>query len=177
MMETIRIRRMGYPVRYTHQEFRDRYRVLNSRKFIHSYTPGVPVVTPSSDATPRQISEAIVANMDNIPTVNADDWLLGATKIFIRDTQYRALEELRNKVMGEHVRRIQSVWRMYRHAKRYQKIRKAAVHLQTGMLLLYIKYIVLKTNLFLIVMVGMTVRSEYLARKHACCILQGCMSQ
>lgn len=133
MMETIRIRRMGYPVRYTHQEFRDRYRVLNSRKFIHSYTPGAPVVTPAPDATHRQVTEAVVSNMDNLPSINPDDWLLGHTKIFIRDTQYRALEELRNKVMGEHVRRIQSVYRMYRHSKRYQLLRKSAIHLQTGM--------------------------------------------
>jgi myosin heavy subunit len=133
MMETIRIRRMGYPVRYTHQEFRDRYRVLNSRKFVHAHKPSASVITPASNATTRQVCEAVMANMGHIPTIIADDWLLGLTKVFIRDTQYRALEELRNKVMTEHVRRIQSVWRMYRLAKLYKRMRKAAICLQTSM--------------------------------------------
>ena len=136
MMETIRIRRMGYPVRYTHQEFRDRYRVLNSRKFVHAHKPDAQVVAPANNAAPRAVCEAVMANMSHMPTIVHDNWLLGLTKVFIRDTQYRALEDLRNKVMTEHVRRIQSVWRMYRAKKLFKRMRKAAVCLQTSMKLI-----------------------------------------
>uniref|UniRef100_A0A8C6IQ70 Uncharacterized protein n=1 Tax=Melopsittacus undulatus TaxID=13146 RepID=A0A8C6IQ70_MELUD len=57
MMETIRIRRAGYPIRYTFVEFVDRYRVL---------MPGVK---------PR-IAEAVLGR--------DDDWQIGKTKIFLK---------------------------------------------------------------------------------------------
>uniref|UniRef100_A0A8C3CNT6 Myosin VIIA n=1 Tax=Cairina moschata TaxID=8855 RepID=A0A8C3CNT6_CAIMO len=57
MMETIRIRRAGYPIRYTFVEFVDRYRVL---------MPGVK---------PR-IAEAVLGK--------DDDWQIGKTKIFLK---------------------------------------------------------------------------------------------
>uniref|UniRef100_A0A8D3CZ53 Myosin VIIAa n=1 Tax=Scophthalmus maximus TaxID=52904 RepID=A0A8D3CZ53_SCOMX len=57
MMETIRIRRAGYPIRYTFVEFVDRYRVL---------MPGVK---------PR-IAEAVLGR--------DDDWQMGKTKIFLK---------------------------------------------------------------------------------------------
>lgn len=133
MMETIRIRRMGYPVRYTHQEFCDRYRILNSRKFVTAFNPTALVVAPAKNAAVKQICEAVMSNMGYIPSIVHDDWLLGITKVFIRDTQYRAIEELRNKVLTEHVRRIQSVWRMFRLKKLYRRMRRAAVCIQTCM--------------------------------------------
>lgn len=142
MMETIRIRKQGYPVRYTHGEFHDRYRVLNSRKFIQLHAPAASFRALPTNAHAneqlRSTCDTVMANMNNLPNIIADDWLLGATKIFMRDTQYRAIEELRIKVMSEQVRRIQSVYRMFRAKKRYQKMRRSAVCLQTGILIINI---------------------------------------
>uniref|UniRef100_A0AAY5JWK3 Myosin VIIAb n=1 Tax=Esox lucius TaxID=8010 RepID=A0AAY5JWK3_ESOLU len=60
MMETIRIRRAGYPIRYTFGEFVDRYRVL------------MPGVKPAN----RQVMEAVLGR--------DDDWQIGKTKIFLK---------------------------------------------------------------------------------------------
>uniref|UniRef100_A0AAR2LJP9 Myosin VIIAa n=1 Tax=Pygocentrus nattereri TaxID=42514 RepID=A0AAR2LJP9_PYGNA len=60
MMETIRIRRAGYPIRYTFVEFVDRYRVL---------MPGVK-------GTCQRIAEAVLGR--------DDDWQMGKTKIFLK---------------------------------------------------------------------------------------------
>uniref|UniRef100_A0A672V9S5 Myosin VIIA n=1 Tax=Strigops habroptila TaxID=2489341 RepID=A0A672V9S5_STRHB len=64
MMETIRIRRAGYPIRYTFVEFVDRYRVL---------MPGVK---------PR-IAEAVLGK--------DDDWQIGKTKIFLKVGQCKEI--------------------------------------------------------------------------------------
>ena len=136
MMETIRIRKQGYPVRYTHGEFHDRYRVLNSRKFLLAHAPTANYRAPPTgklQATAlRTACDVVIANMNHVPRVVGDDWLLGATKVFMRDTQYRTLEELRIKVVSAQVRRIQSVYRMYHAKKKYQRLRRSAICLQTG---------------------------------------------
>uniref|UniRef100_A0AAX7TJV2 Myosin VIIAb n=1 Tax=Astatotilapia calliptera TaxID=8154 RepID=A0AAX7TJV2_ASTCA len=65
MMETIRIRRAGYPIRYTFAEFVDRYRVL------------MPGVKPEDlRGTCQQIVQARLGKHD--------DWQIGKTKIFLK---------------------------------------------------------------------------------------------
>uniref|UniRef100_A0A8C3IXX5 Myosin VIIA n=1 Tax=Chrysemys picta bellii TaxID=8478 RepID=A0A8C3IXX5_CHRPI len=64
MMETIRIRRAGYPIRYSFVEFVDRYRVL---------MPGVK---------PR-IAEVVLGK--------DDDWQIGKTKIFLKVRCFQAV--------------------------------------------------------------------------------------
>uniref|UniRef100_A0A8D3D692 Myosin VIIAa n=1 Tax=Scophthalmus maximus TaxID=52904 RepID=A0A8D3D692_SCOMX len=65
MMETIRIRRAGYPIRYTFVEFVDRYRVL------------MPGVKPEDlRGTCQRIAEAVLGR--------DDDWQMGKTKIFLK---------------------------------------------------------------------------------------------
>uniref|UniRef100_A0A8C7D0J9 Myosin VIIA n=1 Tax=Oncorhynchus kisutch TaxID=8019 RepID=A0A8C7D0J9_ONCKI len=65
MMETIRIRRAGYPIRYTFGEFVDRYRVL----MCHSF--------------PGKIVEAVLGR--------DDDWEIGKTKIFLKLCCYNVI--------------------------------------------------------------------------------------
>uniref|UniRef100_A0A8C5BYF8 Myosin VIIAa n=1 Tax=Gadus morhua TaxID=8049 RepID=A0A8C5BYF8_GADMO len=69
MMETIRIRRAGYPIRYTFVEFVDRYRVL---------MPGVKPAYKQEDlrGTCQRIAEAVLGR--------DDDWQMGKTKIFLK---------------------------------------------------------------------------------------------
>uniref|UniRef100_A0A8C4S7H9 Myosin VIIB n=1 Tax=Erpetoichthys calabaricus TaxID=27687 RepID=A0A8C4S7H9_ERPCA len=88
MMETIRIRKAGYPIRYTFEEFLDRYRVL----------------LPSAiKEDPEQccgfISEAVIGQ--------EGDWKIGKTKIFLRD-----------KALNEKAVLIQRVLRGYKHRYR-----------------------------------------------------------
>ncbi|XP_048643964.1 unconventional myosin-VIIa isoform X2 [Marmota marmota marmota] len=69
MMETIRIRRAGYPIRYSFVEFVERYRVL---------LPGVKPAYKQGDlrGTCQRIAEAVLGTHD--------DWQIGKTKIFLK---------------------------------------------------------------------------------------------
>uniref|UniRef100_A0A8B9CCI2 Myosin VIIA n=1 Tax=Anser brachyrhynchus TaxID=132585 RepID=A0A8B9CCI2_9AVES len=73
MMETIRIRRAGYPIRYTFVEFVDRYRVL------------MPGVKPAY----KQVStffhcKHLLSRIAEAVLGKDDDWQIGKTKIFLK---------------------------------------------------------------------------------------------
>ncbi|XP_048643965.1 unconventional myosin-VIIa isoform X3 [Marmota marmota marmota] len=77
MMETIRIRRAGYPIRYSFVEFVERYRVL---------LPGVKPAYKQGDlrGTCQRIAEAVLGTHD--------DWQIGKTKIFLKPPRAQQLE-------------------------------------------------------------------------------------
>lgn len=67
MMETIRIRRAGYPIRHTFAEFVDRYRIL---------VAGVkPSVSEECKSASDKICRAILGDAD---------FQLGKTKVFLK---------------------------------------------------------------------------------------------
>uniref|UniRef100_A0A8C9R4M5 Myosin VIIAa n=1 Tax=Scleropages formosus TaxID=113540 RepID=A0A8C9R4M5_SCLFO len=103
MMETIRIRRAGYPIRYTFVEFVDRYRVL---------MPGVK---------PR-IAEAVLGR--------DDDWQMGKTKIFLKDHHDMLLEIERDKAITDKVILIQKVVRGFKDRSNFLRMRKSAMLVQ-----------------------------------------------
>uniref|UniRef100_A0A8C9EQ23 Myosin VIIB n=1 Tax=Pavo cristatus TaxID=9049 RepID=A0A8C9EQ23_PAVCR len=101
MMETIRIRKAGYPVRYTFEEFFDRYRALLPR-FVR------PHLFLKNDA--RQccirISEAVLGKDES--------WQAGKTKIFLKDYHDTILELERQKILTDKVLLIQKVMRGFK---------------------------------------------------------------
>ncbi|KAL3970657.1 Bcl-2-modifying factor [Sarotherodon galilaeus] len=138
MMETIRIRRAGYPIRYTFAEFVDRYRVL---------MPGVKPAHIQEDlqGTCQQIVQARLGKHD--------DWQIGKTKIFLKDHHDMQLEIERDKAITDKViliqkavrglkertnflrlrgavTVIQKVWRGYRCRKNYQIMQSGFLRLQ-----------------------------------------------
>lgn len=92
MMETIRIRRAGYPIRYTFGEFVDRYRVL---------MPGVKPANRQEDlrGTCQKIVEAVLGR--------DGDSEIGKTKIFLKDHHDMQLEIDRDKAITDKVILIQ----------------------------------------------------------------------
>uniref|UniRef100_A0A7N8XXN1 Myosin VIIAa n=1 Tax=Mastacembelus armatus TaxID=205130 RepID=A0A7N8XXN1_9TELE len=108
MMETIRIRRAGYPIRYTFVEFVDRYRVL----------------MPGEDlrGTCQRIAEAVLGR--------DDDWQMGKTKIFLKDHHDMLLEIERDKAITDKVILIQKVVRGFKDRSNFLKMRKSAVLIQ-----------------------------------------------
>uniref|UniRef100_T1IYK7 Myosin motor domain-containing protein n=1 Tax=Strigamia maritima TaxID=126957 RepID=T1IYK7_STRMM len=136
MMETIRIRRAGYPIRHTFKEFVDRYRFL---------IPGVP---PSHKvdcyaATTRICSKVLVKA----------DYQLGKTKVFLKDAHDLFLEQERDRVLTRKIlilqkcirgwvlrrrfvrmrtsaRLIQKTWRTYAQRKRFIAMRVGFLRLQ-----------------------------------------------
>ncbi|KAJ8280450.1 hypothetical protein GJAV_G00054700 [Gymnothorax javanicus] len=115
MMETIRIRRAGYPIRYTFVEFVDRYRVL---------MPGVKPAYKQEDlrGTCQRIAEAVLGRHD--------DWQMGKTKIFLKDHHDMLLEIERDKAITDKVILIQKVVRGFKDRSNFLKMRKSAMLIQ-----------------------------------------------
>lgn len=136
MMETIRIRRAGYPIRHNFEDFVDRYRLL------------------AVGILPSQKENCRVASTKILQTVLKDaDYQLGKTKVFLKDAQDVFLEQQRELVMTKkiliiqktvrswHVRRkfvmmrhgviaIQRAWRAHETKRRFMKMRYGYMRLQ-----------------------------------------------
>uniref|UniRef100_A0A8C1WV52 Myosin VIIAb n=1 Tax=Cyprinus carpio TaxID=7962 RepID=A0A8C1WV52_CYPCA len=102
MMETIRIRRAGYPIRYTFAEFVDRYRVL------------MPGVKPEDL---RATSQRIVVSV----LQRDGGWQIGKTKIFLKVTKFLKVKNA--------VTLIQRIWRGYISRKHYAVVSWHAMRL------------------------------------------------
>uniref|UniRef100_A0A8C4EBN6 Myosin VIIAa n=1 Tax=Dicentrarchus labrax TaxID=13489 RepID=A0A8C4EBN6_DICLA len=122
MMETIRIRRAGYPIRYTFVEFVDRYRVL------------MPGVKPAG--TCQRIAEAVLGR--------DDDWQMGKTKIFLKvllqfnkTETHKVISDFLFPVIRSNFLKmrksavfIQKTWRGYQCRKNYGAMRAGFSRLQ-----------------------------------------------
>uniref|UniRef100_A0A671U7L0 Myosin VIIAa n=1 Tax=Sparus aurata TaxID=8175 RepID=A0A671U7L0_SPAAU len=117
MMETIRIRRAGYPIRYTFVEFVDRYRVL-----MPGVKPAYKQVEWNYRGTCQRIAEAVLGR--------DDDWQMGKTKIFLKDHHDMLLEIERDKAITDKVILIQKVVRGFKDRSNFLKMRKSAVFIQ-----------------------------------------------
>ncbi|KAM6970400.1 unconventional myosin-VIIa [Aplochiton taeniatus] len=115
MMQTIRIRRAGYPIRYTFAEFVDRYRVL---------MPGVKPAHLQNDlrGTCREIVDAVLGRND--------DWQIGKTKIFLKDHHDMQLEIERDKAITYKVICIQKTVRGVRERAHFLKVKRAVTLIQ-----------------------------------------------
>ncbi|XP_070816887.1 unconventional myosin-VIIa [Chaetodon trifascialis] len=111
MMETIRIRKAGYPVRYTFNEFLGRYRVL-----LKAYL--CDPKTESEVKCCESICQAVLAG--------EGDWKFGKTKIFLKDYHDSMLEVERMKELNAKALMIQKVIRCYKYRKQFLK-KKAGV--------------------------------------------------
>ncbi|KAM7085090.1 unconventional myosin-VIIa isoform 3-T3 [Molossus nigricans] len=115
MMETIRIRRAGYPIRYSFLEFVERYRVL---------LPGVKPAYKQDDlrGTCQRMAEAVLGAHD--------DWQIGKTKIFLKDHHDMLLEVERDKAITDRVILLQKVIRGFKDRSHFLKLKNAATLIQ-----------------------------------------------
>lgn len=137
VLSTAKIRKVGYPVRLKFQHFVERYR--------HLLKQPIPRGTPYRDLC-RLI-------LDTFSLINDNDFQLGATRVFLRESLHRKLEFGRNErlhkaatIIQRKVRKtllerksqrrqesatlVQKVYRGYRERKRYQKVRNGVVKAQ-----------------------------------------------
>ncbi|XP_069721035.1 unconventional myosin-VIIb [Phaenicophaeus curvirostris] len=117
MMETIRIRKAGYPIRYSFEEFFERYRVL---------LPWSLREQLRNDARQSciSISEAVLGKDES--------WQAGKTKIFLKDHHDTVLELRRQSILTDKVLLIQKVMRGLKDRKQFLKQRKSAVAIQSA---------------------------------------------
>ncbi|XP_046298001.1 unconventional myosin-VIIa isoform X4 [Marmota monax] len=115
MMETIRIRRAGYPIRYSFVEFVERYRML---------LPGVKPAYKQGDlrGTCQRIAEAVLGTHD--------DWQIGKTKIFLKDHHDMLLEVERDKAITDRVILLQKIIRGFKDRSNFLKLKNSATLIQ-----------------------------------------------
>ncbi|XP_057282395.1 unconventional myosin-VIIb isoform X3 [Pezoporus wallicus] len=117
MMETIQIRKAGFPVRYSFEEFFDRYRVI---------LPWSLQQQLKNDARQSciSISEAVLGKDES--------WQAGKTKMFLKDHHDTVLELQRQNILTDKVLLIQKVMRGVKDRKQFLKQRKSAVAIQSA---------------------------------------------
>ncbi|XP_013140302.1 PREDICTED: unconventional myosin-IXa-like [Papilio polytes] len=110
MLETVRIRQAGYNVRLTYEEFIQLYRIL------------LPKGLLSSQADVRHFLATL--NLDR------DNYQVGATKIFMRESEQRKLEyRLHQQIMASIIT-IQRWHRAVLERRRFLALRRAALLIQ-----------------------------------------------
>ncbi|CAH2231979.1 jg4040 [Pararge aegeria aegeria] len=117
MLDTIKIRQMGYPIRIPFQSFVDRYRYL-----LKSMPPR---------STPyREICNTILTEMPPTGAVGAD-FQLGAARVFVREALHRALERARADKLRAAATLLQAGIRGYLARKQYYQMRHSAIRIQS----------------------------------------------
>uniref|UniRef100_A0A914DZP4 Myosin-VIIa n=1 Tax=Acrobeloides nanus TaxID=290746 RepID=A0A914DZP4_9BILA len=114
MLETIRIRKAGYPIRHDYENFVSRYRIL------------VPKIGPANkvdciSATKKICSKVLGENAD---------YQLGKSKVFLKDVHDLYLEQEHDRMLTNYATTIQKIMRGWIERKRYQKMRQAAMVIQ-----------------------------------------------
>uniref|UniRef100_A0A8C4I6M7 Myosin VIIAb n=1 Tax=Dicentrarchus labrax TaxID=13489 RepID=A0A8C4I6M7_DICLA len=112
MMETIRIRRAGYPIRYTFAEFVERYRVL------------MPGIKPAHIQV-KHTTTIVLARLGKY-----DDWQIGKTKIFLKDHHDMQLEIERDKAITDKVILIQKAVRGLKERTNFLRLKSAVIVIQ-----------------------------------------------
>ncbi|XP_054605643.2 unconventional myosin-VIIb [Nothobranchius furzeri] len=115
MMETIKIRKAGYPVRYTFSEFLDRYRALLK-------TSTCDPKTESKEKCCESICGRVL--------VGQGDWKIGKTKIFLKDFHDTMLELERMKELNAKALLIQKVLRGYKYRREFLKKKASTLIIQ-----------------------------------------------
>ncbi|XP_019398450.1 PREDICTED: unconventional myosin-VIIb [Crocodylus porosus] len=117
MMETIRIRKAGYPIRYSFAEFLERYRVL----------------LPASAREQQQNDARWCCMVISEKVIGKDGgWQVGRTKIFLKDYHDTILEVQREKELTNKAILIQKVLRGFKDRKQFLMQRRSAVVIQTA---------------------------------------------
>ncbi|XP_075232051.1 unconventional myosin 10A isoform X3 [Lycorma delicatula] len=114
MLETIRIRKVGYPIRIKFQEFAERYRYLLPTRTVP------PRGTPS-----RELCNLILER-------HGGEYQLGTTKVFLRENLERALERDRAAILRRAAIILQQWVRGFLARKHYQMSKKSAIKLQSA---------------------------------------------
>jgi len=115
MLETIRIRRMGYPIRYVHEDFWKRYRVI----------------CPEVDMVKGDYAKSCSALLKGLGLSSPGDFQLGKTKVFLKQNIANDLEDKRNLALTDIILKMQTWWRMMALRVRFVEKQKGSHAIQT----------------------------------------------
>eukprot|EP00127_Corallochytrium_limacisporum_P004109 Clim_evm54s157 gene=Clim_evmTU54s157 len=117
VLETIRISAAGFPNKKFHDEFVTRYRPL---------LKGISPKEDNLEECVRNILEQYCTSEDG-----HDRYQIGKTKVFLRAGELPLLEDKRSERFRKAAVMIQSNYRAHYHQKRFVRIRRTALALQT----------------------------------------------
>ncbi|KAI3378798.1 hypothetical protein SNEBB_000798 [Seison nebaliae] len=138
MMETIRVRRAGYPIRHTFAEFVDRYRMC---------CDGINPSFKERDC--KSASKKIC-----VKVLKNGDYQLGKTKVFLKDSQDSLMEKAREEAIAQKIEIlqlfikawamrkiflklnggmeiIQNHWRMYKIKRQFDNVQNGFMKVQS----------------------------------------------
>ena len=116
LLETIRIRKTGYPCRLKYSHFAQRYRCLLNQRV---NTRGAPT---------KEISRVILESF----RIDRDDYALGASKVFMREKLEAKLEKRRQDIQEVEVLKLQRQVRGYLARKNFVAMKESAVTIQSA---------------------------------------------
>ncbi|KAE8738384.1 hypothetical protein FOCC_FOCC016139, partial [Frankliniella occidentalis] len=124
MLETIRIRKTGYPIRLKFGHFVERYRYLLRPRGC-SLPRGAPF---------RELCRAILDQADQQAAGHGQgqDYQLGTTRVFMRENLERRLEKERADILRAAAVTVQRHVRGYLARRRYRACKRSAVRLQAA---------------------------------------------
>ncbi|XP_038672457.1 unconventional myosin-VIIa-like isoform X3 [Scyliorhinus canicula] len=116
MRETIRIRKSGYPIRFTFLDFVQQYKLVLSSALWQIKQENVHLCC-------KQIAESVIGTNG--------DWKIGRTKIFLKENDHLALELERDRILTAKALMIQKVMRGFKDRKNFLRQKNAACMIQS----------------------------------------------
>ncbi|XP_043985328.1 unconventional myosin-IXb isoform X5 [Gambusia affinis] len=113
MLETVRIRRSGYPAKYTFQEFLEQFRVL---------------LLKNSAASKQDIAELLEKKMGFNPTT----YQIGKTKVFLKELERQQLQDMRHREVMRKIIFLQRWFRAHLQRNEFVDMRRAAILIQAS---------------------------------------------
>lgn len=159
MLDIIRIRREGFPIHLTFDEFVNKLVLKNSKMKPYRIEANLTYYYYSIRYQCLTKRHGILSNRDqvlsvikelNIPT---SEWQVGKTKVFLRSVVHEPLEDARKQVIHSKAVIIQKTWRRHQQQRHFGKVRKAVLSIQHAYK-------------------GWKLRIQFLQKRRACIVIQ-----
>jgi myosin VIIa len=125
MMETINIRRVGYPIRHDFNEFVHRYA---------SIAPAIEKLHKKSEERGDRTEQRSLAVKICEIALAGQDYQIGKHKVFLKDEHDAMLENARKKVLADKILALQKAVRRFYAQRRFEQAKKLAHWLQQSWL-------------------------------------------
>ncbi|CAF1217575.1 unnamed protein product [Rotaria magnacalcarata] len=125
MMETITIRRIGYPIRHDFNEFVHRYAAI---------APALERMHKKAEARGDRGDQRTIAIKICEIALHGQDYQIGKNKVFLKDEHDAMLEQERQKVLAGRILALQNAVRRYYAQRQFQRAKKLALWLKQSWL-------------------------------------------